>query len=56
MATRSTHSIPGFVCFPELRGDLRGCQGRPEGAFLSTLDSPASHITIELGTKRNAVQ
>jgi hypothetical protein len=24
--------------------------------FLLTLDSPASHFTIELGTKRNAVQ
>src|SRR5712664_4103061 len=38
------------------RSTLRGCQGRPEGAFILTLDSPASHFIIELGTKRNAVQ
>jgi hypothetical protein len=31
-------------------------KGAPKGAFISTLDSPASHFTIELGTKRNAVQ
>ncbi len=37
-------------------GDLRGSQGRPEGAFVLTLGSPVSHFTIELGTKRNAVQ
>jgi len=33
----------------------------PKGAFIFwgfilTLDSPVSHFTIELGTKRNAVQ
>ena len=37
-------------------GDLRGCQRRPEGTFILTLDSPASHFIIELGTKRNAAQ
>jgi hypothetical protein len=38
-------------------GDLRGCQGRRRrAAFILTLDSPASHFTIEPGTKRNAVQ
>src|SRR5580658_5348565 len=38
-------------------GNLRGCQGRRRrAAFILTLDSPASHFTIELGTKRNAVQ
>src|SRR4029077_7958511 len=38
-------------------GDLRGCQGRRrKAAFILSLDSPASHFTIELGTKRNAVQ
>src|SRR6266576_6743749 len=26
------------------------------GAFIMTLDSPVRHFTIELGTKRNAVQ
>jgi hypothetical protein len=31
-------------------------KGAPKGAFISTLDSPVSHFTIELGTKRNAVQ
>ena len=32
-------------------------KGAPEqGAFILTLDSPVSHFTIELGTKRNAVQ
>jgi len=31
-------------------------KGAPKGAFILTLDSPVSHITIELGTKRNAVQ
>jgi hypothetical protein len=36
---------------------LRGCQGRRRRvAFILPLDSPASHFTIELGTKRNAVQ
>src|ERR1017187_10804587 len=40
-------------CCIDLRGDLRGCQGRPEGAVILTLDSPASHFTIELRTKRN---
>src|SRR6266576_142682 len=35
---------------------INGCQGRPKGAFILTLDSPVSHFTIELGTKRNAVQ
>src|SRR5258707_15126381 len=34
---------------------VTGGQGRPERAFILTLDSPASHFTIELGTKRNAV-
>jgi DNA-binding transcriptional LysR family regulator len=38
-------------------GNLRGCQGRRRrAAFILTLDSPASYFTIELGTKRNAVQ
>src|SRR5437762_11425676 len=31
-------------------------KGDPKGAFILTLDSPVSHFTIELGTKRNAVQ
>jgi hypothetical protein len=31
-------------------------KGAPKGAFILTLDSPVSHFTIELGTKRNAVQ
>ncbi len=31
-------------------------QGVPKRAFILTLDSPVSHFTIELGTKRNAVQ
>ena len=36
---------------------MRSCQGRRRrAAFILTLDSPASHCTIELGTKRNAVQ
>ena len=29
---------------------------RRRAAFILTLDSPASYFTIELGTKRNAVQ
>src|SRR6201987_2908476 len=29
-------------------------KGAPKGAFILTLDSPLSHFTIELGTKRNA--
>jgi hypothetical protein len=67
LATRSTLSIPPFclssratlLVFSVLYGpggDLRGCQGRPEGAFILTLDNPASHFIIELGTKRNAVR
>jgi hypothetical protein len=36
---------------------LRGCQGRRRtAAFILTLDSLATHFTIEFGTKRNAVQ
>src|SRR5213078_760147 len=31
-------------------------KGAPKGAFILTLDSPVSHFTIELGTKRNAVR
>jgi hypothetical protein len=31
-------------------------KGAPKGAFILTLDSSPSHFTIELGTKRNAVQ
>ena len=31
-------------------------KGAPKGAFILTLDSPASHFIIELGTKRNAAQ
>ena len=31
-------------------------KGGPKGAFILTLDSPVSHFTIELETKRNAVQ
>jgi hypothetical protein len=31
-------------------------KGARKGAFILTLDSPASHFTIEWGTKRNAVQ
>jgi hypothetical protein len=31
-------------------------KGALKGAFILTLDSPASYFTIELGTKRNAVQ
>jgi hypothetical protein len=31
-------------------------KGALKGAFILTLDSHASHFTIELGTKRNAVQ
>src|SRR5258707_11577601 len=31
-------------------------KGAPKGAFIWTLDSPVSHFTIELGTRRNAVQ
>ena len=31
-------------------------KGAPKGAFILTLDSLASHFTIERGTKRNAVQ
>src|SRR5438034_10928482 len=31
-------------------------KGDPKGAFILTLDSPVSHFTIELVTKRNAVQ
>jgi hypothetical protein len=31
-------------------------KGAPKGAFILTLDSPASYFTIELGTKGNAVQ
>ena len=31
-------------------------KGAPKGAFILTLDSPVSHFTIGLGTKRNAVQ
>jgi hypothetical protein len=27
-----------------------------KATFILTLDSPVSHFTIELGTKRNAVQ
>jgi hypothetical protein len=30
-------------------------KGALKGAFILTLDSSASHFTIELGTKRNAV-
>ena len=67
LATRSTLSIPPFVCLPVQPclfssvlygpgGDSRGCQGRHEGAFILTLDNPASHFIFELGKKRNAVQ
>jgi hypothetical protein len=35
---------------------IGGLSRRPEGAFILTLDSPANHFIIELGTKRNAVQ
>jgi hypothetical protein len=31
-------------------------KGAPKGAFILSLDSLASHFTIERGTKRNAVQ
>jgi hypothetical protein len=32
-------------------------KGAPKGAFISTLDSPVSHFTIELGTaKRSSVE
>jgi hypothetical protein len=31
-------------------------KGAPKGAFILTLYSPLNHFTIELGTKRNAVQ
>jgi len=30
-------------------------KGAPQGSFILTLDSLATHFTIELGTKRNAV-
>ena len=35
---------------------MGSCQGRPEGAFILTLDSSLRHFMIEPGTKRNAVQ
>jgi hypothetical protein len=31
-------------------------KGALKGAFILALDSPVRHFTIELGTKRNAVQ
>src|ERR1700719_778133 len=55
---------PRFVCFARLQLFVfRRChspsvvtcgavEGAPKGAFILTLDRPASHFTIELGTKR----
>ena len=54
----SSETLLIFFCVAQTSaGALRGCQGRRRmAAFILTLDSLATHFTIELGTKRNAVQ
>jgi hypothetical protein len=61
LATRSTPQYPP-VCLSSretllvffLQGDLRGCQGRPEGAFILTLDSP--QVTSQSSSERSETQ